>query len=102
VERVAILFHYVEGAGITEMQNALGVNRPTIYRCIDKALAAGVASGLKDHYHRAKEPVITDDAKAWVVNLACTKPKEYQLTPGTYLVNILLNRYTRFCPAELG
>jgi hypothetical protein len=63
------------------MSRALGVSRPTIYRRIDEALAAGVASGLKDRYHRAKEPVITDDAKAWVLNLACTKPKEYQLTP---------------------
>lgn len=31
---------------------------------------------LKDSYHRLKEPVIGDDAKAWVVHLACSKPKD--------------------------
>ena len=31
---------------------------------------------MKDTPHKPREAVITDDAKAWVVNLACTKPKE--------------------------
>lgn len=79
VERAAILLRYVDGEGFTAIQKALGVSRPTIYKCIDKALAAGVEAGLKDHYHRAKEPVITEEAKAWVLSLACTKPKEHGL-----------------------
>ena len=33
--------------------------------------------GFKDAYHRPREPVITEAAKAWVVHLACSKPKEY-------------------------
>jgi transposase len=37
----------------------------------------GSEAGLKDKYHSPKDAVITDDAKAWVVNLACTKPKEH-------------------------
>jgi transposase len=32
-------------------------------------------AALKDSYHRPKEPAIGDDAKAWVVHLACSKPK---------------------------
>jgi hypothetical protein len=31
---------------------------------------------LKDAYHRPKEPVITEEARAWVVLLACSKPKD--------------------------
>jgi transposase len=31
---------------------------------------------MKDAYHRPKEPTITADAKAWVVHLACSKPKD--------------------------
>jgi transposase len=50
-----------------------------IYRCIDKALAAGVQMGLKDKYHRPHAPEITNDAKAWVVSIACTKPKDHGL-----------------------
>ena len=33
-------------------------------------------AGLHDAYHRPKEPVIGGADKAWVVHLACTKPKE--------------------------
>jgi len=50
-----------------------------IYGCVDKALAAGVQMGLKDNYHRPHEPEISDEAKAWVVSIACTKPKDHGL-----------------------
>ena len=79
VERARVLLGYADGASITELQRQLGVGRPMIYKCIDKALAAGVQMGLKDKYHRPHEPEISDEAKAWVVSLACTKPKDYGL-----------------------
>jgi len=77
VERAGVLLRYAEGLSISQIQRQLGVSRPTIYKCIDKALAAGVQAGLKDTFHRPKEPEILPDAKAWVVNLACTKPKDF-------------------------
>ena len=52
------------------------VARATVYIGIDKALAMGVEAGLRDLYHRPRGPKIGDDAKLWVVNLACTKPKK--------------------------
>jgi transposase len=36
----------------------------------------GSGAALKDAYHRPKEPAITEESKAWVVHLACTKPKD--------------------------
>src|SRR5258708_39746645 len=36
----------------------------------------GVEAGLKDTFHRPKEPLIDRADKAWVVHLACTKPKD--------------------------
>ena len=77
VERAKILLQYAEGISISNIQARLHVSRPTIYKCIDKALTMGAESGLKDKYHSPKDRVITDEAKAWVVNLACTKPKEH-------------------------
>lgn len=74
VERAGILLGYAEGQGITEIERALHVSRPTIYKCIDKALATGVTAGLKDRFHRPRDPVITENAKAWVIDLACRKP----------------------------
>jgi transposase len=79
VDRAKILLGYADGVSITELQRQLGFSRPMIYRCVDKALAAGVQTGLKDKYHRPHEPEITDEAKAWVVSIACTKPKDHGL-----------------------
>ena len=76
-ERAKILLAYVENRSITEVMRRVGVGRSTVYKCIDKALAEGVAAGLKDAYHRPHAPEITEEAKAWVVSLACTKPKDH-------------------------
>lgn len=93
-ERAAILLRYAAGEGPTVIQQRLGVSRPTIYKCIDKALATGTQSGLKDRYHRPKEPVITQEAKAWVLSLACTKPKDHGLAAELWSLSALA-RYTR-------
>ena len=77
VERARILINYADGVSISKIQSALNVSRPTIYKCIDKALTMGSETGLKDKYHSPKARVITDAAKAWVINLACTKPNEH-------------------------
>lgn len=36
----------------------------------------GLEASLKDAFHRPKEPVIGPADKAWVIHLACTKPKD--------------------------
>jgi transposase len=79
VQRAKIIVHYADGLPISQIQDQVKVSRPSIYKCIDKALAAGPDAGLKDHYHRPFDPTITIEAKAWVVNLACTKPKDHGL-----------------------
>ncbi len=79
VERAKVLLGYAEGSAITDLARRIGVSRPAIYKCIDKALATGVPMGLRDAYHRPHEPEISDAAKAWVVSTACSKPKEHGL-----------------------
>jgi len=79
VERARVMLGYAGGQTITQLHRQLGVGRPMIYKCIDKALGAGVQTGLKDKYHRTHAPEITDEAKAWVLALACTKPKDHGL-----------------------
>lgn len=76
VERARILLQYHAGKNPSAIQSALGISRVTIYHCLHKALEMGIEAGLKDAFHRPKEPVITAADKAWVVNLACTRPKE--------------------------
>jgi transposase len=77
VKRANILLKYAEGTPITEIEKATHISRPTIYKWIEKTLAMGVEEGLKDKYHRPKEPVITEEARAWVISLACQKPKDF-------------------------
>ena len=89
VERAKVMLGYAEGLSVTELQRQLGFSRPMIYRCVDKALAAGVQMGLKDKYHRPHEPEIGDEAKAWVVSIACTKPKDHGLAAELWSISAL-------------
>ncbi len=76
VERARILSRYHAGESPSAIQRALNVSRVTIYSCLYKALEMGMEAGLKDIFHRPKEPVIGSADKTWVVHLACTKPKD--------------------------
>lgn len=89
VERAKVMLGYADGISITELQRRLGFSRPMIYRCVDKALAAGVQMGLKDKYHRPHEPEIGDEAKAWVVSIACTKPKDHGMAAELWSISAL-------------
>ena len=76
VQRARILWRYDSGESIAEIAQAVKMTRKSVGKWIGKALEMGVAAALKDAYHRPKAPVITEEAKAWVVHLACSKPKE--------------------------
>jgi transposase len=94
VQRANVLLHYADEVPILQIQQLVNVSRPTIYKCIDKALAAGADAGLKDYYHRPFEPKIDDAAKTWVINLACTKPKDHGLAAELWTYSALAS-YTR-------
>lgn len=76
VERARILLQFHAGNNPSGIQRALNISRVTVYHCLHKALDMGVDAGIKDAFHRPKEPVIGHADKAWVVHLACTKPKD--------------------------
>ena len=99
VERAKVLLAYADGKLPTEIQRLHGVSRPTIYKCIDKALATGVSTGLKDRSHRAHAPQISDAAKAWVVDLACRKPKDLGLAAELWTLSALAEYVTTHASA---
>ena len=101
VERAKVLLAYAEGKAPTEIQRLFGVSRPTIYKCIDKALAAGVATGLRDRYHRPHAPQISEAAKAWVIDLACRKPKDVGLAAELWTLSALAD-YVAAHASEAG
>src|SRR3981189_3440325 len=75
-QRSEILLRYHAGETVTSISRALQMTRVSVSKWVAKALAVGPAAALKDNYHRPKEPAIGDDAKAWVVHVACSKPKD--------------------------
>src|SRR5450755_2583196 len=77
VQRAEILWRYHSGETVTEIAGVLKMTRKGVLKWVDKALAVGVKAGMKDTPHQPREAVITDDAKAWVVHLACSKPKDF-------------------------
>ena len=99
VQRASILLKYANGETISSIKKGVKVSRPTIYKCIDKTLAAGIETGLKDKYHSAKAPVITGEAKAWVVNLACTKPKDHGYAAEMWTLSQLAKHTRKHAPA---
>ena len=52
------------------------MTRKSVSKWINKALRMGVSAGLRDTPH-GSTPILTEEAKAWVVHLACTKPKDF-------------------------
>ena len=76
VQRAQVLWLYYTGSNIATIMKAVKMTRKSVSKWIEKALTMGVSAGLKDTPHGSK-PVLTENAKAWVIHLACSKPKEW-------------------------
>ena len=76
VQRAQILLAYRANPSTYAVGEAIGVTHQTVQRCLYRAVRLGVMAALDDSPRPGKEPTITDDARAWVVSLACQKAKE--------------------------
>lgn len=101
VTRAKVLLKYAAGVSISQIQREVGVSRPTIYKCIDKALAAGARTGLKDRHHRPRAPEILPDAKAWAISIACRQPKALGLAAELWTLSAL-TKYLRGAAVAAG
>ena len=98
VQRANILLRYSEDIPITDIEKMVQVSRPTIYKWVGKALAMGTEECLKDKYHRPREPVITEEAKAWVINLACKKPTDFGYAAEMWTRSALSDHVKKYAP----
>jgi len=98
VERADIILRQATGESISSIERVLNVSRPTVYKCIDKALAMGPEGALRDLPHSPKAPTITDEAKLWVVNVACTKPKDHGYAAEVWTLSQLAMHVRKFAP----
>ncbi len=74
-ERARMLLAYADGSTVSEIARRLSTNRVKVERCLDKALQLGPRAALDDLAGRGRPPTITAEARAWIVALACQKPK---------------------------
>jgi transposase len=89
VQRARILLGYSNGKSITQISEDTHTSRDTVYKWIEKAVALGIQEGTKDTYHKPKEPTITEEAKNYVIHLACKKPKELEYAAELWTLSAL-------------
>src|SRR6516225_7935246 len=76
VERARIILAYLDDPSAYAVARAIGVTQQTVTRCLERAAALGVIEALDDRPRAGRDPIITAEAKTWLVALACRKAKE--------------------------
>ena len=97
VQRATILLKYMDNQTISGIARDLNTNRPLVERCINKANAYGPITALKDLPGRGAKPKITDDAKSWILNLACQHPGEMGYAHETWTYSLLKGHIRKHC-----
>lgn len=100
VFRAKILLSYIDGKRISDIAREMNTTRPLVERCIDKASGYGILEALNDLPRPGRRPLITDDAKAWVINLACTPPKELGYAAETWTYSMLVKHILQHAEAN--
>ena len=101
VERARILLAYRADPSTYAVGAAIGVTHHTVLRCLDRAVRLGVMGALEDSPRPGKPPEITDDAKAWLISLACQKATDLAY-PHELWTTRLLARHVREHAAAVG
>jgi len=76
VERARIILAYLQDPSAYAVARTIGVTQQTVTRCLERAAELGVIAALDDRPRAGRDPVITTEAKTWLVALACRKAKE--------------------------
>ena len=100
VQRARILLLYAAGHSVSAVARTMGTNRPRVERTLDKALQMGVPAALPDMPGRGRPPRITAEAKAWVVSLACQKPKDLGYSYELWTTALLAGHIREHCIQE--
>ncbi len=101
VERAKMIPGYCEGDTISAIARSLSTNRQKVERTIDKALAFGIKVALEDLHRKGRPRSISPEARAWIISLACSKPKDYGYASELW-TNRALTRHIRDNCLEQG
>jgi transposase len=74
VQRAKIILLRADGMNNAKVAVTMGVHRNTVSTIVNRYLSAGFEYAINDNKRSGKPSVITDDEKAWIINLACSRP----------------------------
>ncbi len=97
VQRAKIILLAEEGLSNSEISATLGVHRNTVSNFISKYIAAGLEYLLNDSERSGKPNLITDEEKAYITNIACTKPMELGHASEMWTYRLLRDHIRNHC-----
>ena len=97
VERAQILLAYADGESVAAIVRRLGTYRRKIERLVDKALELGPLAALDDLKRRGRPAEITPEARAWLLALACEKPKDLGYSYELWTTELLARHARKHC-----
>ena len=100
VRRAKLLLHYANGLSITQIARNVGLTREATYKWIDRALTVGALAALDDKFHRPFETKFTPEAEAWVIAIACLKPKDLGYAAELWTLSSLADHVKIMGPKE--
>jgi len=99
VERAQIILAYLREPSAYAVARKIGVTQQTVARCLQRAAELGVIEALDDRPRAGRDPVITAEAKTWLVALACRKAKELDYPHELWTTRLLATHAREHGPA---
>ncbi|MCC5917926.1 MAG: IS630 family transposase [Cryomorphaceae bacterium] len=97
VRRAKIFIKYIENKPVGQIGGEVGISKEAVYKTIDKALAFGPIAALEDLSGRGVGKGISDEARAWVISLACQSPKDYGYAHELWTMKLLADHVKSHC-----
>lgn len=76
VDRARILLYKADGVSFDDIATRLNISKRTVRLCISKFNNGGIDAALFDAKRSGRPTEISDDAKAWIINIACQRPTD--------------------------
>ena len=76
VDHARILLYKADGMTFQQIADKLAISTATVRLCVSKFQKGGVDAALFDVQRPGRPSEITDDAKAWMISIACQRPAE--------------------------
>lgn len=84
VSRARILLLKADGDSVDTIAEKVDLNRNSVLLCLKKYNAGGIENAIYDAPGRGRNAEITDEEKAWIINVACQKPVELGYSAETW------------------